>query len=50
MHNAHVLLMFVGIVKIICSYSTNKNSSAKVTIRIMSFNIQLNTPADSANA
>ncbi|MGH7597555.1 MAG: endonuclease/exonuclease/phosphatase family protein [bacterium] len=50
MHNARMLLLLAGIAGIISACSTNKDSAEKVPIRVMSFNIRLNTPADSANA
>jgi hypothetical protein len=50
MHNARLLLTLASVVGIISACSTNKGSAAKVPIRVMSFNIRLNTPADSANA
>jgi endonuclease/exonuclease/phosphatase family metal-dependent hydrolase len=50
MHNARLLLTLVCVVAMINACRTDKDLSAKVPIHVMSFNIRLNTPADSANA
>jgi endonuclease/exonuclease/phosphatase family metal-dependent hydrolase len=50
MHKARMLLMLAGVVGIISACSINKDSAAQFPIRVMSFNIRYNTPADSANA
>ncbi len=50
MHNVRILLMLAGVVGIISARSTNKDQTGKDPIRVMSFNIRYNTPADSANA
>ncbi|MCI0691248.1 endonuclease/exonuclease/phosphatase family protein [candidate division KSB1 bacterium] len=50
MHIARMLLMLAGVAGIIGACSINKDSAAKAPIRVMTFNIRLNTPTDSANA
>src|SRR5574341_935321 len=50
MKNASLLLTLAGAVGIISACNINKDSAANVPICVMSFNIRLNTPADSANA
>jgi endonuclease/exonuclease/phosphatase family metal-dependent hydrolase len=50
MHNTRMLLLLAGVVGVMSACSTNKDSAAQVPLRVMSFNIRLNTPADSANA
>lgn len=50
MHNARTLLLLTGVVGIMSACSTNKDSSAQVPLRVMSFNIRYNNPGDGENA
>jgi endonuclease/exonuclease/phosphatase family metal-dependent hydrolase len=45
-----MLLTLAGVVAMINACRTGDDSSANASLRVMTFNIRLNTPADSANA
>jgi endonuclease/exonuclease/phosphatase family metal-dependent hydrolase len=50
MQNVRMLLMLIGVVGSISACSTNKGSLSTISIRVMSFNIRYNNPADGENA